>query len=267
MPATTHIPATTDDWTAINELARSISTGEAPAEVLRHKRADVLVVRAPLLQYGSVIVKLWHRGGVKEYARRWLGRNEPWREARALERLNAMGVAVPKLIGRVRLTGSKVRHTHAIIVEDLGPCTRLVEHVGELAAAGNWDQLTPLESGVIAITAGMIEAGVLDLDHSLNNMLVPPTGVIARVDLEFAVRCTAATRRPRLYGTMLGRLIGTYTFAVQPRLDRVSDFSERLYDRVSPPKAVRRHARRYVAKMMAKQRQVHGIDCRPDLPA
>ena len=49
---------------------------------------------------------------------------------------------------------------------------------------------------------------------------------------------------------MLGRIIGTYVFAVHPRTERVSDFVTHLYDRVRPPQGIRRHARQYVLHML-----------------
>ena len=248
------------------QLVAAVASGATTGRLLRAKRPDVRVFRASLADGGSVIVKLWNRGGVRHWLRSLRGRCEPRQEARALARLNEHSVPSPRLLAAFRLGPAEAPSTHAMVVEDLGECERVVELVELLTCAREEARVTDIERQVVHITAGMIDAGVLDLDHSLNNMLMPPTGVIARVDLEFAVCCEAAARRPRLYGTMLGRLIGTYTFAVQPRLDRVSDFAERLYDRVSPPKAVRRHARRYVSKMMAKQRQVHGIKCQPVLP-
>ena len=251
---------------AIAELARRIGRGEPVGQVLRHKRSDVMVVRASLDQDRSVIVKLWDRRGLKQLVRRWVGRNEPWREARALTRLNAVGTVAPRLLEELRLADASVPYSHALIIEDLGECVRAVEHVTDLLSGALDDQLAIVESEVIAITGDMIRAGVLDLDHSLNNMLIPPTGAARRVDLEFAVCCADANRRPRLYGTMLGRLIGTYTFAVQPGVERVSDFAERLYLNVSPPAPVRRRARQYVGQMMAGQRQSRGVDFEPDLP-
>jgi len=251
----------------MRELVVSISQGRsATARVLRHKRSDVLVTRALSHRGDSVIIKLWSRRGIRHRVRRWFGRSEPWREAQALRKLNAANVAAPMLIDEFQLSGPNVQHTHAIVMEDLGECVRVVEHVTKLVSQGRQDELTAVESAIIDITADMIRVGVLDLDHSLNNMLMPPTGVPARVDLEFAVCCANSGRRPRLCGTMLGRLIGTYTFAVQPRIERVPDFTQRLYSRVLPSQRVRGYARRYVSQMMAKQRQRSGVDFDPQLP-
>ena len=250
----------------MRELVVSIGKGGTSSEVLRHKRADVMVARSPFDHGRSVIVKLWNRRGPRQLVRRWLGRGEPWREARALHRLNAVGAAAPRLLGELRLDDPSVPYTHALVIEDLGKCVRVVEHVADLVSHGLCDQLAAVEADVITITGDMIRAGVLDLDHSLNNMLIPPAGVAKRVDLEFAVCCADANRRPRLYGTMLGRLIGTYTFAVQPGVERVFDFADRLYRNVSPPASVRRRAQQYVGQMMAGQKQSHGVDFEPELP-
>ena len=255
-----------DRRTEIAELVRRIGQGEPVGQVLRHKRADVMVARASLDQGSSVIVKLWDRRGVKQLVRRWMGWSEPWREARALARLNAVGMAAPGLLEQLRLNDPSVPYSHALIIEDLGECVRAVEHVTDLVSRGLDDQLATVESEVIAITGDMVRAGVLDLDHSLNNMLIPPAGSARRVDLEFAVCCADANRRPRLYGTMLGRLIGTYTFAVQPGVERVFDFADQLYRNVSPPASVRRRAQQYVGQMMAGQRQSRGVDFEPELP-
>ena len=65
---------------------------------------------------------------------------------------------------------------------------------------------------------------------------------------------------------MLGVLIGSYAFAMQPDAYRASKFARRLVDRLMPPMRVLRRARIEVETMLEQQRTKCGIDTRVSLP-
>ena len=71
---------------------------------------------------------------------------------------------------------------------------------------------------------------------------------------------------PHAYGRMIGHLLTTYTFAVQPETPRVTALATRLDDRLQLPGAVLQRARRYLDRALAVQREQIGLDVRVPLP-
>ncbi len=250
----------------IRSLAEAVSAGAAQAEILRCKRAHVLTARARLSSGRTVIVKLWSLHGVRPLLRRATGTTGPTREWKVLRRLHAAGVSVPRPFGRFTLSGESSRHTDALVLEDLGPCVRGGEHLQALVKARDDDDAWQLEEEVIRITAGMIENGVLDPDHSLMNFVVTPGSHVVRLDLELARRVCWVNVWPALEALMLGRLIATHAFVVQPDVERTTRFAARLIQAVTPHRRILPRAAREVARLLEKQRRDEGIDTRVCLP-
>jgi hypothetical protein len=69
-----------------------------------------------------------------------------------------------------------------------------------------------------------------------------------------------------MYAEMLGRMIAMHAFAVQPDVDRMTRFAERLRTRLKPPTSVFRQAGIHARGMMQRQLQETGIDTRLVLP-
>jgi hypothetical protein len=65
---------------------------------------------------------------------------------------------------------------------------------------------------------------------------------------------------------MIGRLIGTHMFAVQPRVERTLDLALSLGRRTGVSKRILAIARRQVQAMLRHQREQKGIDTRLELP-
>jgi hypothetical protein len=63
-----------------------------------------------------------------------------------------------------------------------------------------------------------------------------------------------------MYGRMLGRLMGSYTFAVQPDDQRVRRFAQQLASQLGPPRRAMRVAQRYLDAMLAEQKARKNID-------
>ena len=88
-----------------------------------------MVIIFPILGSGLAITLATWRG----LARR-LSRTSPMRrELRALELLGDAGLAVPKVVGASDLTPLRTRWTEALLLEDLGECTRAMVHTRQLA--------------------------------------------------------------------------------------------------------------------------------------
>lgn len=251
-----------DCW---REITADISAGRRDVDVLRDKRSSLLTVRATVSDSESVIVKLWDRQGLKDIVRGWCGVNGAQREWRAMSLLYERGVSVPRPVQCVPVSGDGVAHTDAIIIEDLGRCLRVGDELAGMIESRRFEEVIRIENGLIEITRDMIRAGVLDLDHSATNFVLTPEGRVVRLDLEFA-RCFGYVGlHTGLYGRMLGRLIGTFTFAVQPDLDRAVLFAQRLAEAVDPPRGVLLRAKKYVDDMLAQQLRECGLDYILDL--
>ena len=112
------------------------------------------------------------------------------------------------------------------------------------------------------MTAAIIEAGVIDRDHSFLNVVAQPDGTPARLDLEIAKSSTSADA----YGEMLGRLVATLVFALQPDAERAAPFVAELVARLDPPSGVIGFAIATVDGMLERQRSLGGRDTRIELP-
>ncbi len=64
---------------------------------------------------------------------------------------------------------------------------------------------------------------------------------------------------------MIGRLVATHAFTVQPDIERILRFATRLADRTHTPRGVLRRARILADRMMETQRREDGIDTRFEL--
>jgi hypothetical protein len=165
------------------------------------------------------------------------------KEQRGIELLRRSGIRVPALLGHERIQGMGLPFTDALFLEDLGPCTMAVKHVKKLIRERREEELQRFVGECIDMTRRIVAAGILDLDHHFMNIVATPSGRAARLDLEIAERQARGRLPSAPYGEMLGRLIGTFSYAVQPDgPDRVIAFSRALAEALDPPAAVLRAA-------------------------
>lgn len=247
------------------DLALSVSMGSRYFETLK-QRSDVLIARLPGTGGRSVIVKLWNRPTLCGALRRLTFTNTGWREWDTLRRLRGAGLGVPEPLAYVRLRDPRARHTEALIMEDLGSCADLTEHMKRLRQAGGEQALRPVEDELIRATRVMLDARLIDTDHRLPNFVVRPDGRAVRLDFEMARRVRHPHRNTREFGLMLGTLLGSYAFMLQPRTDPLTPFAKRLCEAVRAPAAVLAVARRQVEVMLERQRRENGIETKVSLP-
>lgn len=235
------------------------------AQVLR-KREDSLIARihAPTESPGTAIVKLWTRPGITGWIRRVSGTSSSQREFRALTRLHSSGVSVPRVLAHLRLNETEIAYTDALVLEDIGSSVTALQHIKLLIAEGREEALRTIEDTIIDMTCGLVRAGIVDPDHSLNNLAVTPTGRVVGLDFELALCTRFPSLMPRKYGQMLGRLLSSYTFAVQPDVSRASAFADRLLKHLRPPQSVLRAGKRALAQHLDIQRSHTGIDIHLD---
>jgi len=253
------------DRDATLSAASAVSRGDERAEVLQI-RVDVLTARYRIDGGPSVIVKLWNRPGWRGWLRR-ATRSAPFsRESIALRRLGDLNGPAPRLLGSFLLDRRSHRHTEALVIEDLGPARDAFDVVAELAGDRADAALADVDDALARLTADMLDAGIVDDDHRLTNMIRPADGRWYRIDFEHA-RCMRSPARPRRRrGIMLGRLMGTYVFAVQPRLELADRFFERVRGLAGGDRRVRAAASEIVAGMLEQQVRTNNVRTTYELP-
>jgi Lipopolysaccharide kinase (Kdo/WaaP) family len=187
-------------------------------------------------------------------------------EFRNLRRLARKGIRVPQPYGLCRISGKGKQFTEALFLEDLGETTSATEHIKRLISDGQENIVQAFEDQLIEMTRTMVSAGIVDTDLLLVNIVVPKTGEPVRLDLELARLVFFPRLFWRRYARMIGQLIGSHAFAVQPEVSRTTDFASRLARRMHPPIRVLRHAARHVRAMMADQARDAHIHTRVELP-
>jgi hypothetical protein len=243
-----------------------------PKEYLRvlertEKRRDGVVARMRLPEdpRSTVILKFWSRPGLKGWLRRLTRTSSAWREFEALSRLHRAALSVPEPYGLCRVEAEGAPYTDALFMEDLGPATWGPKHFLGLLREGRQAEAQAFLETLIDFTERMLQAGVIDPDHGINNVLVPASGTPVRIDFEIARIVKEPRRRPELLGRMLGRLIATYTFLVQPDAGKAEEFAERLFDRVQPDADVIDGTQRHLDLVFSEQKRACGVDTRVNL--
>lgn len=250
------------DTLGLRALAEAAADATAEREVLR-ARPDALTLRVSLAEAtGSVIVKLWRRPGWRGLLRRATGTGSLDREWRVLNRLHDRGLRVPRPLARVHFERPRDDYTDAVVVEDLGRCEMAIDRLDRLVQEGQDAERVALEDQVIAMTGALLEAGVVDADHHLVNLLILPTGELGRIDFEIATLVRAPALFPGRYAEMLGALVSSYVFAVQPRVELADDFTARLVEHVRPPAGVLRGAGVRIERALRSQREGGGPETR-----
>jgi len=246
--------------------ARGFCRGELPHDVLRDKRPHSVVARLRPEGEPSVILKLWNKPGLKGVLRK-ITRTDPLsKEVRVLRLFQQSAIRVPKILGYCQFSDRSLPGTGALFLEDLGSCALALEHVKALIRDGKEAELEAFEADVLDITQKLVRARLIDADHTFVNLVVDPAGTLYRLDYEIARRVLSVSLANKAYGTMLGRLLASYTFAVQPDVPRTYDFARRVIDALHPSRRALRHAEAYVGQAMDVQHAIVGIRTEVSFP-
>ncbi len=247
-------------------VRRHLETGKGGEEELLHQRDRDRggLARLRTDSGDQIIVKIWHTRGFKARLKRALKLSNGWREWRVHSSVFAAGVPTPRPLGYCRFDSSAGRF-EAMGIEDLGSTTRALFHLKNLIAEGAEDQVTRLEETLIQFTGKMVNMGLVDVDHQLNNFLIDSQGATYRVDFECA-RPRPASRGTRLFAEMLARLIASHVYAVQPDTRRTVEFARRLYAALQIDAPIRAMIAASVQLKMDHQRAEHGVNSEVSLP-
>ena len=243
----------------IREIVEAVASGEKDAEVLR-RRSDCLVVRLKHADE-SVVVKLWDRRGLRALVRNLSRTGNRNREWGTLERLTSKGLEVPRPLHHFRLKRRDGPFTEALVMQDLGDCTRAVNHLKELLSDGRDAERSVFDGAVIDMTHALVnDCGILDVDHHLNNIVVQPNGRIARIDFELARRVFWPRLFTASYAQMLAAIVFSYVIAAQPSVEPARAFAAALYRRLEPSAGIRASVDEIIRRRLESQREEVGVE-------
>lgn len=190
------------------------------------------VLRIPLESGGSVVVKVWRIQNLKERVKCAMHLSNGSREWRMHRLIHRAGVRVPEPLGFNSLNMADGGRYDVMAIEDLGETERGLPYFKRLILAGDESEIIAFEDRVIATTAEIVELGVVDIDHQLNNFLVDTAGRLLRIDFECARRPCLGVMPRGVFAEMVARLLASHVYAVQPDVCRTERFAERLYERL-----------------------------------
>jgi hypothetical protein len=209
---------------------------------------------------------MWSRPDLKGTLRRILRITSCAHEWRTLVHLRDVNMAVPQPLGFCRVTPSIAGYTDALFTGDLGECESATNYLKRLISTGQEQMVLQFENVMIEMTKQIVDAGMIDVDHGLVNMVVQTSGRPVRLDFELARLVIWPRLFTGMYGRMLGQLILLHAFAVQPNTDRTTRFTARLCECLHPPRRVLAHAGMHIRKSIQVQLENTGIDTRLTLP-
>jgi len=250
----------------LGAVARTLALGGTHHEVLR-SRHDCIIFRVAPPDSASFIVKLWKRPGVRGFLRRITQTGNLDREWKTLNHLSRFALAVPEAITRFHFDSPINGYTDAIVMQDIGVgvlgTEYLTQLLGQELKQGSADERIKFENSVIELTASILQAGVLDLDHHLVNMIVTPSGDIVRLDFEISTIVRNPRRHTRKFAWVIANLMTSYIVAVNAHgKETANGFAMKLAKDLELPANLLRHAKVKVEKNLESQQQQSGLDLR-----
>ncbi len=218
------------------DLAKSVALNNIPYERFRleDRRNDSLTARVISEDNKTIIIKLWKRPGIKGKIRQLTHTGNLDREWKALNLLYSKGIRVPKALACFRFNTAQNGYTDVLIMEDLGSCERAIDSLPKLIQKNNSrNERIQFEDKIISLTRSIIEAGVLDSDHHLVNILILPSGDVARVDFEISTVIYRPGLHEEKLAKMISHLLKTYIFSVQSNVELIDEFSLRLNNQLN----------------------------------
>ena len=223
-----------------------------------------MLLRLHLRDAPDVIVKAWALRNLRERIKCWLGISNGAREWKMHCRVQQLGLRVPQPVAYSQVVIPSGRY-EIMVVEDLGETTKALQYLKRCLARKDDAEIARLEESVIEMAHLLVRAGVVDVDHQLNNIVLDASNEIVRIDLECARRCRPGRVPTEAYSTMIARLICTHAYACQPDLHLTEAFARTLSDRLQPPAAVLELAEAIINRNLKKQHRRKGIDSRLSL--
>ena len=210
------------------------------------------LLRLPLTNGGSVVVKFWRIRNLKERIKSFAHLGNGQREWNMHRMIYLAGIDVPEPLAYYRLTSAVKCEVMAI--EDLGETIQGLPYLKKIISDGDETGIVSFEEKLMESTLQFIKLGILDIDHQLNNFVVDRSGRLTRIDFECAHRYFFRARSRQEYPEMLARLLASHVYAVQPDVGRSIRFAERLYTRIDVDEKTKKLVASSVNEKLARQR-------------
>lgn len=206
-----------------------------------HIRSDQRggLLRVPLESNSTVVIKFWRMRNLKERIKSTVHLSNGWREWSMHQYIHQEILQVPTPLEFFRITLSSGEHWEVMMIEDLGSTEQGLPYFKKLIKTGDESSIIEFEKGIIEITEQLVQLGVLDIDHQLNNFLVDRDLKIFRIDFECARKTRKWVLIQREYAEMIARLLASHVYAVQPDVQRTERFAELLYGKLKLDRKIR----------------------------
>lgn len=224
------------------------------------------VLRLPLEEGGSVIVKVWRIRNLKERIKSVAHLSNGWREWCLHRFIFKAGIQVPEPLAFHRLSVPYKGRYEIMAIEDLGEIEQGLPRLKKLLLAKDGSRVSSFEENLIDITATFIKLNIVDIDHQLNNFVVDQSNRLMRLDFECARRHRLGIIRKSTYIEMISRLLASHIYAVQPDVTRSELFAERLYKRLGLDHQFRAKVQTSVNKKLENQSRSSGTLTTVSLP-
>lgn len=254
----------------IEDLLRRHLSAEFPADdgLVLHTRSKNRggLLRLPLKNGGSIIVKIWLARNVRERIKSILHLSNGRREWKMHRFIHRAGILTPKPLWFRRLTLTSNESCEAMAIEDLGETESGLPHLKKLITTADEAGIVAFEDKLIVATERFIDRHIIDIDHQLNNFVVDAQGRLMRVDFECAKRYRLGLVPKPDYAQMIARLLASHIYAVQPDTKRTENFSARLYERLAVNSEYKKMIKEMVNKKMLLQQRKVGVATEISLP-
>ena len=232
---------------------------EGVSIVHKRSRGRGVLLRVPTERRCTVVVKAWAATRMRDRLKKVTGLSNARREWRMHQRLYAAGLPMPEPLA-YRLWSTGACSYEMLVVEDLGKLVRSMVCLKHSIRRGDADEVRRIEDTILDMTVRMLAAGVSDIDHQLNNIVMAADGRLVRLDVECATHWRFRTMSEEALGAMIGRLVSTHAFACQPDLAHTEDFANRLAQAIEASPGALRHAKTRIDAALARQRLKNGPD-------
>jgi hypothetical protein len=213
------------------------------------------------------LVKISELHGGLNNLRRIFGITTGRREFRIHRMMEKANVNVPRTFGFLGLKTKKKRQFDLMVIEDLGTITRGVDFVKQSLMREDFNSLHRLENTAIHMTHRMLEAGITDIDHQLNNIVIDVEQSVFRIDFECARHWRFGPISNIAIGQMLGRLIISHVFACQDiDLLRSKRFAQELVNILNVRSSALTFAKSLIESHLKAQRLKKGVCIKFELP-
>lgn len=212
------------------------------------------VLRLPLEDGGSVVVKVWRIRNVKERIKSAAYISNGWREWRMHRYIYRKGIRVPEPLFFSRLKVVTDEYYEVMGIEDLGETEQGLPYLKRLIAAEDESRITTFENSLVNITTEIVGLGIVDIDHQLNNFLIDKVQRLMRIDFECARRPLFGIVPREEFAEMIARLLTSHIYAVQPDVGLSKGFAKQLYNRLDIGHQVRSLVQSSVNKKLENQR-------------